>query len=529
MILGLCILKNTGTKLRQQNQGADGMKKLTISILKHLFALVSIVGGHWLNGQYKKGVLFSLLLIPLFWVSRNNSGYHPFSLYIRHVIAQDNVQVFYTDYPLLFATFPAFIGIIVLIILASYYTYWRDAHNNKATLEAASLTMRCFYALLLPFAMIGAPLSSTVAISEQLRLFNQLDGNLVISSFKSVWRRNIEFTEQINEPTMHHLGSGNGTLLASVTYRNQPLTNITFSIMWQEAKVRTWARSDAYGNITLSLPTGTWHIREIDISGADSIEGVNELPLSSAGTQSITPAGLELTLRANAPETLSLQLKPPLELLFPESTQTNQTVAIDDGAIRWQPDPQAHTYRIELYRYRQNSFDSNPIASRTTENPGSLPIKAFYHVVDPHDQPAYLAKVVAMDTYGQVVSTSLLKDDADTTDVTFTLQGNMVLIPDPDKELPQNTEEAAALYWQARDLKDAERAIGASDFTNAKTLLEKVTHQKHAQQKQLMQGYLAAKQGHCDEARTLFTAYNKQHGHNCRAQGYMADCKMDEH
>jgi len=160
-----------------------------------------------------------------------------------------------------------------------------------------------------------------------------------------------------------------------------------------------------------------------------------------------------------------------------------------------------------------------------TKNPGSLPLSAFYHVVDSHDQPVYAARVIAIDAYGQVVSKSLPNSD---TDATFTLQDNIVLIPDPDKVLPQNEKEAVTLYWQARDLRDAERAIGANGFAKAEVLLEKVTHPKYAQQKLLMQGYLAAKQGHCDEAKTRFAAYNKEYRHNCLTSGYMVECKIDE-
>jgi len=263
---------------------------------------------------------------------------------------------FYADHPLVFVFFLAIVGVIVLIILSSYYTYWQDTNNTKVTSESPSLTIRCIYTLLLPVAMIGAPLSSIHAISEQLEIYNHLDGNLVISSFRGEWRRNVEFTEVISKPKMHHLDSGNGILVASVSYGNQPLANVEFSIMWQEARVKTWAMSDANGKVTLLLPMGTWHIREINISGADPIDGVNTLQLTSIGTQAIIPAGLELTLRPGVPEKLNLQLKPSIKLLFPESAKPKQTISINDVAIRWYPDPQAHTYQVRAIALKLKLF-----------------------------------------------------------------------------------------------------------------------------------------------------------------------------
>lgn len=386
------------------------MKHYGLLTLKHLFALFSIVGGHWLNGQYKKGIFFSLLLLALAWIGAKGT-LDLFGYYIRYIITQDNIQIFYTDHPLLFMIFPLVALAIIVATLLSYYHYWKDLRS--APPKMPSLTFRCIYALLLTFAMLAVPISSGVGIFTTLEHYHMFNGSVLVSSLKSDWSRSLKFAENKLEASQHHLEPGDGKIHGTLMYQQKPVSNAGLYIRWQGVEESSWVRTDAMGAFKISLPLGRWHIQMISVSGEKKDADLAAGWLSSVGSQPIdAELGLQIDVKKDHIAELNLQFSDPIKLLFPAPAKFEQPISISDGQIRWQEVEGAQSYKVEIHRFngpvgkaKLGGYNSmSEVASRVTMNHDFIALNAFHHVHNPQKKNEYTVTVIARDVYGQVIS-----------------------------------------------------------------------------------------------------------------------------
>lgn len=513
-------------------------------ILKLLAAIVTGIGGHYLNRRWDKAIFFLGLFILYL------TGLYLYMIYaLQHITATaDNIATEFeqtTDLVL-----RAAVGGTFVLWLASVAVTLRDNRRKIApTFEKWT-----------PYALIGATITCLMAmaiLAYSALSFNSLtNGRRVVQTPAN--GENVDF-----DVTSHnffeylYLGDvpensyslpappqGKGVLKGHFIYQGEPAAGITLTVFLNsEYRVKSLV-TDERGEFSIPLPPGHWTINAIQTEGWQGKPEGNKFSLYYGGEEKLTGTHyqrhgffpkegfpVEVTSATDIVH-IDIIINPDIKLLWPDPDRERTSATIAD-TIRWETYPGAARFYLEINHLtrERNSTTYTPVTARILPgNVTTLPLAELKHVpTDAKNPNEYAATVYAFATDG-----TLIGEFSETFEGgTFLLEGQRLLedeiadmltsgaIADSDRA----QQEVTAIDLNRHRTDAVEVLLDERLLDEAQALLQLVESGYAQGRKELLAGYLSARRGDCATAAQHFEDARRAKPDICIPNDYHVNCR----
>lgn len=334
------------------------------------------------------------------------------------------------------------------------------------------------------------------------------------------------------------LPKGNATLKVRFSYDEKPAAGVKFLVALNGKYHTEVLTTGTNGEAEVSLPFGQWELNRLEcrnwtakpqgefllVSGDETKLGtspLNEL-FFSFGHEGKT---LTLSKDHNPNQTLAIEIKRRVELIWPSPGERKRSASIAESKIQWKPYPQAASYVVQISKVTHESARStrfSPIIHQRVDNASAIALSQLPYVKSDGSPNEYAVEIRAYAKDGNFLS------DTEHSFSTFTLTDNHILVEyDKNDGMAPDQDEVERRFLAGKTLEAAALLIKKEMYPEAGTLLEQTDASVMPGQLAMLKGYLNAAQGRCEEADKYFQEALSL-GQKCIPESYQKGCKADQ-
>ena len=334
---------------------------------------------------------------------------------------------------------------------------------------------------------------------------------------------------------------GTAKINGRIQYLGEPVEGMKFELVINDEFETKQLVSDSAGYFSVNLPEGDWVINSVRVSnwpgkpkGQFNVVSGHE-PVLEGGSYSkystFRMNGLKV-VASNDDTTLALDLKikPKLEVVWPpyasryDPSVKGTEATLKNGIIEWKPYEGATQYVVEFSSITRegNGTSSRPVIDvKVTDT--TLALSRLKTVPHTGEGKEYGVEVFAFDENGTFLSMADTGGSGGAfvlTDGNALVEKSVISILGTDASIERMQEHRVN---QKRI--DAAKVLVDEDMLNeAAQLITKIEGESRSGQKELVEGFLAAKQGNCKKATELFEIARAKVGKTCIPQRYLKLC-----
>lgn len=503
---------------------------MTRKILSVFLTLLTCIGGHFINRRWDRAVFILGLMVS--W----SVGYFSYVTYLMNV--EDNVD---NAVALSISWWSIYgYGILAIWVFSLVLNLFDLRSNSGAVIGGIT---GYFGAAVLSIGLMLTAIPLVISVMNRSEQWENMDrGGAIRGGHIEYFHEYLNFGHKtpyakIFESVPEGIASINGQIM----FNGAPVVGVEFEVTLNDKYKTETLVSDSEGRFSIHLPEGEWRINAVVVGGwADKPEG--EYMVLSGNEPRLTGdryneyahldgTGLMVIASVDNNEVaMNFEIVPALVMVWPPegpmiggNVEVAQANAQED-AIQWQAYKGAAQYSVKLSRIERskNSTRSSPVAEYiVTES--ILPLSDMALAKADGDNEEYNVDVFAFDDTGRLISQ--LKSGYDVH--TFTLaDGNKLLDKSFLSGLGDNlsTQTLNEYHDNQKRLNAVKILIDENMLKEGETLLGKITGESKPGQLELVQGYLSAKKGECERAKTLFNKARNKAGNNCIPNSYLELC-----
>jgi hypothetical protein len=211
-------------------------------------------------------------------------------------------------------------------------------------------------------------------------------------------------------------------------------------------------------------------------------------------------------------------------MIWPLPAEPKQKASIADSKIQWEPYPQAASYVVQINQVTHESARSttySPIIYKQVDNVSAIALAQLPNVKSDAAPNEYAIEIRAYAQDGSFLS------EVEQSFSTFTLTDDHILVEyDESKGTSLDPEGVERRFQAQKTLDAAALLINKEMFQEARTLLGQTDASVLPEQMAMLNGYLYAAQGRCEEANKFFNEALSL-GQKCIPEKYRERCKTD--
>ena len=346
------------------------------------------------------------------------------------------------------------------------------------------------------------------------------------------WGGSFKRTEELER-----LPEGDARLRVRFTYDQKTAAGVRF-LLALNGKFRTaMLTTDAGGEAEVPMPFGRWRLNRLEcrnwtgkpegrfllVSGDDAKLGetaFNRLFFT------FREEGRTVSLSEDKDPTytLEIQIRNRFKMVWPLPDSRKQEATIDRSVIQWDPYPRATSYVVKIShvtRESERSTTFSPIIYRQVDGVNSLALAQLPHAENDARPEEYSVEIRAYDQTGSFLS------ETEHSFATFSLTDKHVLVEyDQSEGMSIDQKDVERRFKAQQALDAAEFLIKNGMFPEARKLLGQSGPSALPGQAALINGYLYAAQGQCEEAGKYFKAAVDL-GETCIPDSYRMGCSAE--
>lgn len=341
--------------------------------------------------------------------------------------------------------------------------------------------------------------------------------------------------KRMNE--MEPLPKGDAQLKVRFSYNQKPAAGVGFILALNGKYATNRMTTDADGEAVIPLPFGQWNLNRMACrtwnakpNGDFLLVSGDEAKLGDAslGDLFFTSMGdgrtLYLSKDGDPVQTVEIQIRDRMKILWPSPAVNKQHATIADSTIQWEPYPRAASYVVQINRVTHESARSttySPIFHKRVDGASSLALAQFPNAASDLPSREYAVEIRAYDKNGSFLS------ETDHSFSTFVLTDNRTLVEyDQSQGMLFDQGDVDRRFQAQKIMEAAVLLIEKEMFPEARKLLEQADASAMPGQAALINGYLNAAQGQCEQAERHFTEAAAL-GETCIPESYRAGCAME--
>jgi len=333
------------------------------------------------------------------------------------------------------------------------------------------------------------------------------------------------------------LPEGDARLKVRFSYDQKPAVGVGFSLALNGKFATPMMTTDADGEAVIPLPFGQWNLNRMEcrtwnakpngdfllVSGDEAKLGrtsLNELffTFGDAGKS------ISLSKDKDPIQTVEIQIRDRMKVVWPSPNENKQNATVANSAIQWEPYPKAASYVVQINRVTHESARSttySPIFHKQIDGGNSLALAQLPNAESDAPSKEYAVEIRAYGRNGSFLS------ETEHSFSTFILTDNRVLVEyDPSEGATFDANNVESRFKVQKALEAAAFLIGKEMFPEARKLLEQTDASALPGQVALINGYLDAAQGRCEEAEKHFRDATDL-GETCIPESYRAGCAAE--
>ena len=335
---------------------------------------------------------------------------------------------------------------------------------------------------------------------------------------------------------MEPLPQGDATLKVRFSYDQKPAAGVGFLLALNGKHHTALLTTDANGEAKLSLPFGQWELNRLEcrswaaqplgefllVSGDESKLGAS--PLNELFFSFGHEGRPILLSKDNSIQTLPIEIRHRIKMIWPSPDEPKQKASIADSKIQWEPYPQAASYVVQINQVTHESARSttySPIIYKQVDNVSAIALTQLPNVKSDATPNEYAIEIRAYAHDGSFLS------EVEHSFSTFTLTDDHILVEYDESKGASLDPDSVERQFQAQKILDAAVLLIKEEmFQEARTLLGQPDALVLPEQLAMLNGYLYAAQGLCNEANKYFQEALSL-GQKCIPEKYREKCKTD--
>jgi hypothetical protein len=507
------------------------------SFLTLLVAIVTGVGGHFINRRWDRVMFFFLLLV--LWMLAS-WGYRYWDVTAGGAEGGVSVGGLFVSHTDLLLAGVGFIWLWSVVLTVIDVLRGREDLRARWTLSGAIGALGIALLSVALFAYYGwyawgVYLSDSGGWADERVsiLSDALDESFVEWIY---FGRALDGRERFPEPP-----AGDGYLTGRFLYHDQPAEGVKLTLVLNGEYETAPLTTDAEGLFQVRVPPGEWFVSLIKTArwshkpeGVDSfVVLTGDEPRLSEGSYhrpaySRDERGKAVMATAEtADAALTLVIRDHVRLTWPDSDDAPLVADPATSVIEWQAYRDAAQYLVELSRVerRESGASYHTVATRRVNGATSLALSTFKTEPGDRDVEEYQVEVSAFDADGRLLSESLGYG----TQASFEIGAGLRIIDESELDFAGDVqgltlEKVQALRKNRQRLDAAALLIDEGLLDSADTLLQRVEGDAEPGRREALQGYLAAQRGDCVSANDWFDKALESGGQACVPTRYRKGC-----
>ena len=499
---------------------------MTRKILAVLFNLITLIGGHFLNSRWDRAI-FLLGLLTL-W----GGGCYGYLVFALSDLTGPEVV-----YNLSIQVWQIFVyGVLViwgLSLLLTLYDIRRQSDEVAGSLSGyfGAAVLSIVTMLLIGGAIIWGLVGTSDWESASDRSFSYYNFSEYLNFGGSTG----------NTGRYPIVPEGPATINGAITFNGEPVEGMTVELSLNDKYRSKKLLTGKDGRFSVSVAEGEWEVNTVQVTGwPDKPEGDFKLisgyeprlvSLKYSEHANFRDAGLKAMASVdNQQLAMNFEIRPAIKINWPpeiahrDREKEKNTASVRDDVIQWQPYAGAEKYVVKLFSIEGHGSSSSyhGVGDHVVTEP-HLPLATLKTVPSDGEEKEYSVDVFAFDADGTLLS----KADVG-------LGGSSFVLTDGNK-LPEysfastfdinlSSGELKAHEENKKRIDAAKVLIDEGMLAEAEQLINKLQGPSQPGQKELAQGYLAAKQGNCELAKTLIDKARNEAGTTCVPERFKALC-----
>ena len=337
---------------------------------------------------------------------------------------------------------------------------------------------------------------------------------------------------------MAPLPQGDATINVHFSHDGKPAAGVGFFLALNGKYHTGMLTTDTNGEAEISLPFGRWVLNRLECrkwaakpEGEFLLVSGDETKLGTAPMDALYfHFGLEgrvisLNEDDHSNQTVAIEIKRRIESLWPYPDERKQKASIAESKIQWEPYPKAVSYVVQINNVTRESARSTtfrPIVHKRVDNASVMALSELPHVESDGSSNEYAIGIRAYAQDGTFLS------ETEHGFSTFSLTDNHILVKyDQSDEITFNQDDVERAFQAQKTLDAAALLIKKEMFDEAHLLLEQPDASVSPERLAMMNGYLYAAQGRCEEADKYFEEALSR-GQKCIPEKYRKGCRADQ-
>lgn len=501
-------------------------------VLTIVLAVISGIGGHFVNRRWDRAVLFFSLFF--FWVI---GVYIGFSLLVSTGILgnPENAFALYAE------NGPMYIGIGTLIIWVISLIY--------TILDSYSIRYQ-FHAPWTLSGLIGSVFMSLIAC---LMLTVVTLNNIDLRSKNYDSPRKIEYKKSDSSSFSHRvlfggydwrkkrysdLPNGDAYMTGRFVVGEKSASGIKFRLWFNGEYQTDILITDDEGKFSVSLPEGLWHLNRLEtyrwenkptgepfLIVSDQEDKLKGNKYSGHGWIQKKGFSFDATKDIND-MVITLNINREIILLWPPGGSKKVSATVKDSIIKWNTYEGAADYLVKVHEIKKEGTTTSyhSISARRVTNASELALSEFKTLDGDSEGKEYLIEIYAFASDGTFLSKTGQRYYEGPS---FTLTDGKEIIEDiyfADSIEDFSAEELKEISDNDYRFMGVQVLIKEGMFDEAEKLLEKVKGRTKKGKRELVAGYLAAMKGDCTESEKLFSLAKDMHPEICIPAFYRENC-----
>lgn len=511
--------------------------------IKIITAILTGIGGHYLNRRWDKAILF-LCLFMLYGVAVyifSMFSYQNVPLISESVADEFNEIARRTSMIFVFGEMAIWLVSIVITAI--------DSKRNSAPVisrwtisgiaGATTTTVFSFFLL----ASTGWTLM-TINKNPLPDSDKQAFGKNFKSTNETSFHEGIYFGGSPSNPfKLPPAPRGEGILTGRITYNGDPAVGITLSVVLNSKYKAKDIETDSDGVFVINLPTGRWTINSIQATKWENKPKEGSITFYYGGEEKLTGDKyhrygfgkkngfpVDVTDNLSAPH-INITINDDVDMLFPDPDNQNINATIEDS-IKWNEYPNVDRYYIEMHKVTHEGSTTHykQVASKVVSGVTSIPLSSFNHIKSKDKGMAeYSVNLYAFSDDGTLIAESKEMYQGGTFRLT---DGNVFIEENLDdqfnlssiKDTAEFEKKYKAIFHEEQRATAVLTLIDENMIEEAESLLNKMDSEYSQGKKEALSGYIHALKRECQLANELFEKASTINPKVCIPDRYRAKC-----
>lgn len=518
--------------------------RFSLMLLRILAAIITGIGGHYLNRKWDRAILFLCLYLSCWILS-----------YVVLIISLQQLSGPVSDFGEKYADLTRSItgvstAVIFIFWLISLIVTIVDAKKhvepNIVKWTPSGITGALFTSFL-SFVLLAYTVSTFVAVNVNGIVQGDM-GSVELDTDSSTFLAHNFYVgiyfggESSNSFNLPSPPEGEGILKGKIVYHDQPAVGVSLTIVLNSKYKAKDIVTDSEGIFTLSLPPGVWRVNSIRSEKWENKPKEGEFSFYYGGEEKFDGKDynpyrymrrsgypVDVTTGSGEPD-FNITISDDIQLQWPDPELEGVRATLDD-TLKWSPYPRASQYLVKIEKITRDGDTTHyeEVAAKTLTGVSAIPLSSFKHRnTGGSESTEYAVKIYAFAEDGTPIANSGTFHNG-----TFLLsEGNILIKEELDEffglSAMSDDELETTLNELARNKKRAEAVstlLEDNMLTEAETLLALMDSEYAKGRKEVLTGYVFALKGDCGKAEEMFSKAEIINPNVCIPDEYKVNCE----